>query len=111
MLLWLHINRETLQMRESHGESPQKSLRNMEGTTRKRRATRVDGELDWSPQVHKQCIGRLNRDAQESPVTAVYLHAAGGSDPVILQTLGVKRAQSEGIINPGLADGGATAPY
>ena len=68
----------------------------------------VFGELDWSPQVHEQCIGRLNRDGQPSPVTAVYLHAAGGSDPVILQTLGVKRAQSEGIINPGLAEAAAT---
>lgn len=60
----------------------------------------VFGELDWSPQVHEQCIGRLNRDGQQTGVTAVYLYAAGGSDPVIAGTLGVKKAQSEGIINP-----------
>ncbi|HSI83913.1 MAG TPA: C-terminal helicase domain-containing protein, partial [Candidatus Methylacidiphilales bacterium] len=67
----------------------------------------VFGELDWSPQVHEQCIGRLNRDGQSNPVTAVYLYAGGGSDPVIIQTLGLKKAQSEGILNPG-QDHGAT---
>ncbi len=60
----------------------------------------VFGELDWSPQVHEQCIGRLNRDGQANPVTAVYLYANEGSDPVIMQVLGVKKNQSEGIINP-----------
>ena len=50
--------------------------------------------------VHQQCIGRLNRDGQENPVTAVYLYSGGGSDPVIAQTLGIKKSQSDGIINP-----------
>jgi len=60
----------------------------------------VHGELDWSPQVHDQGNGRLRREGQENPVTAVYLYAPGGSDPVVMQVLGVKRSQSEGIINP-----------
>lgn len=58
----------------------------------------VFGELDWSPKVHDQCIGRLARDGQKSPVTAVYLYAGGGSDPVIAGILGVKNQQSEGIV-------------
>ncbi len=84
------------------------SLRSGEGLNGlQRRATViVFGELDWSPQVHEQCIGRLQRDEQCGPVTAVYLYAGGGSDPVIAQVLGIKRGQSEGIINPG-ADPGA----
>lgn len=60
----------------------------------------VIGELDWSPQVHRQFIGRLWRDGQSRPVTAHYLHVAGGSDPVILPMLGLKASQSHGILNP-----------
>jgi len=60
----------------------------------------VFGELDWSPQVHVQVIGRLHRQGQANPVTAHYLHVEGGSDPVIMQTLGLKASQSHGILNP-----------
>lgn len=60
----------------------------------------VFGELDWSPQVHEQCIGRLNRDGQTNPVTAVFLTTEAGSDPSIAAVLGLKREQSQGIINP-----------
>ncbi|MEM7698135.1 MAG: DEAD/DEAH box helicase [Verrucomicrobiota bacterium] len=57
------------------------------------------GELDWSPQVHDQFIGRLNRDGQQSAVTAMYLVSDQGSDPLIARVLGIKREQSEGIID------------
>lgn len=60
----------------------------------------VLGELDWSPQVHRQFVGRIRRDGQQRPVTAHYLHVDGGSDPVILPTLGLKASQSHGILNP-----------
>lgn len=60
----------------------------------------VIGELDWSPQVHRQFVGRIRRDGQKRPVTAHYLHVDGGSDPVILPTLGLKASQSHGILNP-----------
>lgn len=60
----------------------------------------VFGELDWSPQVHKQVIGRLRRPGQRKQVTAHYLHTAGGSDPVIMDMLGVKADQSRGIVDP-----------
>jgi hypothetical protein len=62
----------------------------------------VFGELDWSPQVHYQIIGRLRRPGQREQVTAHYLHTNGGSDPVLLETLGVKTDQSRGITEPGV---------
>jgi len=60
----------------------------------------VFGELDWSPQVHKQVTGRLRRPGQRKQVTAHYLHTAGGSDPVIMDMLGIKADQSRGIVDP-----------
>jgi hypothetical protein len=63
-------------------------------------ATTVFGELDWSPQVHTQCIGRLHRDGQKRPVVAYYLLADEGSDPVVADVLGLKRAQSEPVLDP-----------
>jgi hypothetical protein len=63
----------------------------------------VFGELDWSPQVHYQVIGRLRRPGQLDQVTAHYLHTNDGSDPVLIETLGVKSDQSRGINDPGIA--------
>lgn len=57
----------------------------------------VFGELDWSPAVHEQFVGRLNRDGQTKPVLAYYCLADSGADPMIAETLGVKRAQLSGI--------------
>ncbi len=69
----------------------------------------VIGELDWSPKVHDQFIGRLNRDDQIGPVTAVFLVSEGGSDPLIAEVLGLKNEQSEGIINPDAVKADSTA--
>lgn len=60
----------------------------------------VIGELDWSPQVHLQLIGRLDRDGQQQQVTAIYLVSEFGSDPLIIDMLGIKSSQSHNIINP-----------
>lgn len=60
----------------------------------------VFGELDWSPGVHEQVIGRLNRDGQPNPVVAYFLVADDGADPAIVEALGIKRQQVEGIRNP-----------
>lgn len=60
----------------------------------------VYGEFDWSPQVHTQFTGRVRRRGQTRPVTAHFLHVDGGSDPVIMSTLGLKASQSHGILNP-----------
>jgi SNF2 family DNA or RNA helicase len=62
--------------------------------------TVVIGELDWSPAVIDQCIGRVFRDGQTDPVTAYFLVADDGADPLISEKLGLKRTQAEGIRNP-----------
>jgi SNF2 family DNA or RNA helicase len=60
----------------------------------------VFGELDWSPAVHEQAIGRVRRDGMgEEPPVAYFLNSAEGSDPAILETLGVKRNQAEPLIS------------
>lgn len=64
--------------------------------------TSVVGELDWSPGVHLQGEGRLDRDGQVNPVTSYYLVAEDGSDPVIEEVLGLKNAQRAGIVDGAL---------
>lgn len=53
----------------------------------------VIGELDWSPAVHEQFIGRKARDGMAEPLMVYYLTASDGSDPVIADVLGLKRDQ------------------
>lgn len=65
----------------------------------------VFGELDWSPAMHDQCIGRLNREGQRvwnegGQVDAIFLVADDGSDPPIVDMLGIKSSQAEGIVDP-----------
>ena len=62
--------------------------------------TIVFGELDWSPGVHEQNIGRVHRDGQPDPVVAYYLVADDGADPIMVETLGLKQDQVDGIRNP-----------
>lgn len=65
----------------------------------------VFGELDWSPEVHRQCYGRLWRelsaDGQYQTVIAYFLVADDGSDPVVAQILDIKKMQAEPILRPG----------
>lgn len=80
-------------------------------------STCVFGELDWSAEQHKQCIGRLNREGQRcwpEQVNAIFLVADDGSDPPMMTVNGLKASQSHGIIDPGLkreAGGGDTAGF
>lgn len=62
--------------------------------------TVVFAELDWSPAVHEQAIGRVHRDGQKDPVVAYYLVADSGSDPIVSDVLGLKRAQLDGVRDP-----------
>lgn len=62
--------------------------------------TLIIGELDWSPGVMEQIIGRVYRDGQTDPVTAYLLVSEYGSDPVVSEVLGLKREQVEGIRQP-----------
>lgn len=66
----------------------------------KRSSIVVFGELDWSPQVHEQVIGRLYREGQTESVMAIYLVSDFGSDPLMIDLLGVKASQSNSILNP-----------
>lgn len=81
------------------------SLRSGAGTDglQHRASTVVFGEFDWSPKVHHQCIGRLDRDGQEDEVFSFYVATNFGSDPVVLDVLGLKESQSRGIQDPGTA--------
>lgn len=60
----------------------------------------VFGELDWAPGMHSQCIGRLNRNNQPHQVLAYFLTCDSGSDPAIMEVLGIKRGQAEPIRDP-----------
>jgi SNF2 family DNA or RNA helicase len=63
-------------------------------------STVVFGELDWSPGVMDQCVGRVDRFGQTAPVFAYFLLSTEGSDPVVVDVLGIKRGQSEGLRDP-----------
>lgn len=63
-------------------------------------STIIFSELDWSPAVHKQLKGRLSRDGQEEPIDVVFVVTDFGSDPIMIDKLGVKGSQSDGVIDP-----------
>ena len=63
-------------------------------------STVVIGELDWSPGALEQCIGRVSRDGQKESVFVYYLTATDGADPVMVDVLGIKRGQIEGVRDP-----------
>jgi len=60
----------------------------------------VFAELDWSPEQHNQCIGRLARDGQDNTVVAYYMTSDDGTDPLMCEVLGVKRQQALPIRQP-----------
>jgi len=60
----------------------------------------VKGELDHSPKVHDQLIGRIDRPGQKNKVTCTYLVSDDGSDPVFIDRLALRASQSHGIMDP-----------
>ena len=60
---------------------------------------RRNGKVAIVGNCHSQFLGRLRRDGQEVPVTAFFLVTDGGSDPVIAEILGLKRSQSDGMLD------------
>jgi len=60
------------------------------------------GELDWAYGMHEQAEGRVQRDREgrKVPVFAYYFTTNVGSDPVLMDALGIKRGQLEGIRDP-----------
>lgn len=63
-------------------------------------STGIFGELDWSPGIHQQCIWRLDREGQQNPVTAFFLVTDDGSDPPMMDVLGIKSSEASQIIDP-----------
>jgi superfamily II DNA or RNA helicase len=62
----------------------------------------VIGEMDWSPKVVDQIVGRFHRDGMgDDPLTVFYLMIAAGSDPIVAMVNGVKMAQADHITDPG----------
>ncbi|WP_099024368.1 SNF2-related protein [Mycolicibacterium palauense] len=73
-------------------------------------STLVFGELDWSPGVHRQAIGRLGRPGQKHGVLAYFCVTSDGSDPVILDTLNIKRMESDRLIEPEVGTNATASP-
>lgn len=72
-----------------------------------RSSTVIFGELDWSPAMHEQCIGRVDREGQPQweageGVDVIYLVAPDGSDPPIMEVLGLKASEASRITDPTL---------
>lgn len=63
-------------------------------------ATGIFGELDWSPGIHQQCVWRLDREGQKNPVTAFFLVTDDGSDPPMMDVLGIKASEAQSIVDP-----------
>ncbi len=61
----------------------------------------VLGELDWSPSVIDQFVGRIARDGQDSPMNFFVPVAPVGSDPTMAEVLGIKKHQAYSILDPG----------
>ena len=57
----------------------------------------VIGELDWSPGVLEQMIGRLAREGQDKRVLAYFAIANTVADNKMIDVLGIKRQQIEGV--------------
>lgn len=78
------------------------SLRSGQGVDGLQYASRVVviGELDWSPGIHEQIIGRVYRDGQPDPVIAYFLISDHGSDPILVDVCGLKKQQIDGIREP-----------
>lgn len=72
--------------------------------------TLVFGELDWSPGVHRQAIGRLGRPGQKRGVLAYFCSARTGSDPAMLDVLNIKRMESDRLIEPEVTNAPAAVP-
>ncbi|WP_016894288.1 SNF2-related protein [Mycobacteroides abscessus] len=63
-------------------------------------STCVFGELDWSPGVHKQAIGRLGRPGQRNSTLVYFCTTNDGADPVMMETLDIKAMQADLLIEP-----------
>lgn len=64
-------------------------------------ATVCIGELDWTAQTYEQLVGRVDRPGQPADeVDALYFVSNSGSDPIVMEVNGLKKAQARGIVDP-----------
>lgn len=59
----------------------------------------VFGELDWSPAMHHQAVGRLAREGQPNSVVGYFLVSTEGTDPLMRGVLEKKRQQAEPLMS------------
>lgn len=59
----------------------------------------VVGELDWSPAAIAQFVGRLARPGQTGVVYVYFVTINDGSDPVVMDILGIKKSQKDGLVD------------
>jgi superfamily II DNA or RNA helicase len=80
------------------------SLRSGAGLDGLERACHIGifGELDWSPQLHDQCLGRFDRPGQTEQILGYFLVSEHGTDPMMSDVLSVKRMQSDPFLDPGM---------
>lgn len=65
-------------------------------------STMLIGELDWSPGIHHQLLGRLDREGQKEPVTGIFCVVEEGSDPPMIELLGLKASEATQVVDPSL---------
>lgn len=58
----------------------------------------VCGELDWSPGVHKQFIGRTHRPGQKHETTWYFCVSDHGADPVMIDILNLKQMEADLLV-------------
>jgi hypothetical protein len=64
-------------------------------------ATVCIGELDWTAASYEQLVGRVDRPGQTaSEIDALYFVSNSGSDPIVMEVNGLKKAQARGITDP-----------
>ncbi len=63
-------------------------------------ATVIHAELALTAQAHEQGTTRVDRPGQTRPTYEIFLVSEDGSDPTVSRMIGVKREQSDGILNP-----------
>lgn len=67
----------------------------------RRCATVCIGELDWTAASYEQLVGRVDRPGQSaSEIDALYFVSNSGSDPIVMEVNGLKKAQARGITDP-----------
>jgi superfamily II DNA or RNA helicase len=60
----------------------------------------VFGELDWSPGIHEQAIGRLWREGIKEQVDVLFVTIEDGADPIMKKVLGAKTSEAKQILHP-----------